>query len=69
VSGEPDATTVFPNDLQIDYVRIYQPAPALKPAMVVADNKVPEGKKEIREPVDVPMPEVDEVQEEDEAAE
>jgi beta-glucanase (GH16 family) len=24
-SGEPDGNTVFPNDFQIDYVRIYQP--------------------------------------------
>ena len=30
VSGEPDATTVFPNDFAIDYVRVYQPAPPEK---------------------------------------
>jgi beta-glucanase (GH16 family) len=69
VSGEPDATTVFPNDLQIDYVRIYQPAPAVKPALVVADNKVPEGKTETPKPVETPVPDLDQKPVEDEALE
>ena len=40
-SGEPDETTVFPNDFAIDYVRVYQPAPAAEPVLVLAENDAP----------------------------
>ena len=35
-SGEPDEKTVFPNEFQIDYVRIYQAPPVETPAIVTA---------------------------------
>jgi beta-glucanase (GH16 family) len=35
-SGEPDERTVFPNEFQIDYVRVYQAPPAEVPAIVAA---------------------------------
>jgi len=31
-SGEPDETTVFPNDFEIDYIRIYQAPPLVAKA-------------------------------------
>ena len=40
-SGEPDETTVFPNDFAIDYVRVWQPAPAAEPTLVLAENDAP----------------------------
>jgi beta-glucanase (GH16 family) len=34
-SGAPDEATVFPNFFEIDYVRVYQPGPALPPTILV----------------------------------
>jgi beta-glucanase (GH16 family) len=40
-SGEPNADTPFPNFLEIDYVRVYKPAPPapIAPPVVVAEEK------------------------------
>lgn len=39
-SGFPDAATVFPNFFEIDYVRVYQPAPAPTTILVKGDMPV-----------------------------
>lgn len=36
--GYPDATTVFPQTMQVDYVRVYTAAPAPKPAVAAVVN-------------------------------
>lgn len=40
-SGFPDAATVFPNYFEIDYVRIYQPAPPAAPATILVKGDMP----------------------------
>ena len=56
-SGEPDKTTVFPNDFAIDYVRVYQAPPANEPALIVAENDMPPAKSEPLATDDALMPE------------
>ncbi|MCA9759066.1 MAG: family 16 glycosylhydrolase [Candidatus Eisenbacteria bacterium] len=36
--GPPDQTTVFPQDFVIDYVRVYRPAPDVRPCLVEFDG-------------------------------
>ena len=55
-SGEPGKATTFPNDFAIDYVRVYQAAPANEPVLVVAENEVPAAKVEPLESVEAPVP-------------
>jgi beta-glucanase (GH16 family) len=43
-SGEPDENTVFPNDFEIDYIRIYQPPPVIVKAEPPAKPAAPETK-------------------------
>jgi len=40
-SGLPDAATVFPNFFEIDYVRIYQPGPALPAPTILVKGDMP----------------------------
>jgi len=46
-SGEPDEKTVFPNDFQIDYIRIYQAPP---PTQLVKAEPPPAAKPQALEP-------------------
>ena len=52
-SGSPDAATVFPNFFEIDYVRIYQPAPAPveKVETILVKSEVPVVEKAVSVPV------------------
>jgi beta-glucanase (GH16 family) len=40
-SSAPDAATVFPNFLEIDYVRVYQPAPFAPPPTILVKGDMP----------------------------
>ena len=40
-SGEPDENTVFPNYFEIDYVRVYQPAPGATIEVPLVKNEPP----------------------------